>query len=70
MVAEMRALAGAFHLPLAVVTRWATLNGAKALGLDREIGSFEVGKTPGAVLIEGLDNGLNFTAETVSRRII
>ncbi|MDL2230736.1 amidohydrolase family protein, partial [Alistipes sp. OttesenSCG-928-L06] len=56
MIDEMRALAEGFGLPLETVVRWATLNGAKALELDREIGSFEVGKTPGAVLIEGLDD--------------
>ncbi|MDR0953975.1 MAG: amidohydrolase family protein [Rikenellaceae bacterium] len=70
MVAEMRALAEGFNLPLPVVLRWATLNGAKALEMDREIGSFEVGKTPGAVLIEGLDEALRFTPTTSSRRLI
>jgi cytosine/adenosine deaminase-related metal-dependent hydrolase len=70
MVAEMRALADVFRLPLPVVVRWATLNGAKALAMDRQIGSFEPGKTPGAVLIERLDSELNFTAESVSRRMI
>jgi cytosine/adenosine deaminase-related metal-dependent hydrolase len=70
MTAEMRALADAFRLPLAVVVQWATLNGAKALDLDGEIGSFEPGKTPGAVLIEHLDRALNFTPQTVSRRIL
>lgn len=33
--------------------QWATLNGAKALGMDNEIGSFETGKMPGVNLIEG-----------------
>jgi cytosine/adenosine deaminase-related metal-dependent hydrolase len=70
MVAEMRALAGAFRLPLSVVVRWATLNGARALDLDRTFGSFEAGKTPGAVLIENLDRALDFTADTTSRRIV
>jgi cytosine/adenosine deaminase-related metal-dependent hydrolase len=70
MVAEMRALAGAFRLPLAVVVRWATLNGAKALDLDGTLGSFEIGKTPGAVLIENLDRALDFTPDTTSRRIL
>ena len=70
MVSEMRALSDAFGLPLPEVVRWATLNGAKALELDREIGSFEVGKRPGAVLLEGLDAGLHFTKETTSRRLL
>ena len=32
---------------------WATLNGAEALGIDKEFGSFEAGKKPGIVIIEG-----------------
>lgn len=36
---------------------WATLGGAKALGFDGQLGSFEVGKKPHVVLIEGVDFG-------------
>lgn len=32
--------------------QWATLNGAKALGWDNELGSFEKGKKPGVVLLQ------------------
>ena len=32
--------------------KWATLNGAKALGFDENLGSLEVGKSPGIVLLE------------------
>ena len=32
--------------------RQATLNGAKALGFDENLGSLEVGKSPGIVLLE------------------
>ena len=38
-------------IPLANVLQWATLNGAMALGIDAEYGSFEKGKRPGVVLI-------------------
>lgn len=34
--------------------QWATINGAKALGLDAIIGSFETGKKPGVVLLEAV----------------
>jgi cytosine/adenosine deaminase-related metal-dependent hydrolase len=34
------------------VLQWATINGAKALQWDDELGSFEKGKKPGVVLIE------------------
>jgi len=33
------------------VLQWATINGAKALGWDDELGSFEKGKRPGIVLL-------------------
>lgn len=35
--------------------KWATLNGAEALNLDSELGSLEVGKRPGLLLLEGMD---------------
>ncbi len=35
--------------------RWATFNGAKALNIDREYGSIEVGKRPGLSLIAPFD---------------
>ena len=38
-------------LPAATALRMATLNGAKALGLDQEIGSLEVGKSADIVAI-------------------
>jgi imidazolonepropionase-like amidohydrolase len=31
--------------------KWATLNGAKFLGIDQQDGSFEIGKKPGINLI-------------------
>lgn len=39
------------HIPLQTILRWATLNGAKALGIDDRFGSFEKGKAPGIVLL-------------------
>lgn len=35
--------------------KWATMNGAKALGFDDTLGSIEVGKRPGLVLINRFD---------------
>jgi cytosine/adenosine deaminase-related metal-dependent hydrolase len=37
---------------LAEILQWATINGAKALQWDNDLGSFEKGKTPGVVLID------------------
>ena len=38
-------------ITLETVLKWATINGARALEIDRIIGSFEVGKKPGVVLL-------------------
>jgi cytosine/adenosine deaminase-related metal-dependent hydrolase len=49
--------------------RWATLNGAKFLGIDAEFGSFEKGKKPGLVWISHAGiSGLS--AESLARRIL
>ncbi|MGO1597728.1 MAG: amidohydrolase family protein [Sphingobacterium sp.] len=48
--------------------KWATLNGAEALDMDDELGSLDVGKRPGLVLLEGMD-GLKPDANTTVRRI-
>jgi DNA-directed RNA polymerase alpha subunit len=48
---------------------WATVNGAKALNIEDQVGSFEKGKQPGIVLIDGLTtSGLSKNAS--SRRIL
>jgi len=44
------------HLSLAVLLQAATLNGAKALGMDDVLGSFEKGKKPGVLLLENTAN--------------
>lgn len=58
-------------LPLATALQWATLGGAAALGLADRFGSFELGKRPGAVLLEGADLR-NLTADNTltSRRLV
>lgn len=40
------------YLSLEELLTWATMNGAKALGFDDKIGSFEKGKSPGIVHID------------------
>lgn len=39
-------------IPIEIILQWATLNGARALGMEKELGSFEKGKKPGLVLIK------------------
>lgn len=48
---------------------WATLGGAKFLGIDHEKGSLEPGKSPGLNLISGL-NEWSFTPETTVTPLI
>ena len=48
---------------------WATLNGAKFLGIDDEKGTIEPGKTPGLNLITGLD-GFKFTPDSKVKRLV
>ena len=49
--------------------KWATINGAKALQMDKDLGSFEKGKKPGIVLIENLD-GMKIKPESKIRQLI
>jgi len=49
---EIKAITEEFpSLALETVLQWATINGAKALKWDDELGSFEKGKRPGIVLL-------------------
>jgi cytosine/adenosine deaminase-related metal-dependent hydrolase len=43
------------EIPVSELFSWASLNGAKLLGLEKELGSFQSGKRPGALLIQGVD---------------
>src|SRR5690606_6759429 len=56
ILAEMMTLQINFpELKLDELLTWATLNGAKALQIDTNFGSFELGKNPGVNLITGID---------------
>jgi cytosine/adenosine deaminase-related metal-dependent hydrolase len=48
--------------------RWATLNGALALGFEKELGSFEVGKKPGLNLLN-LDAELRLESGSTVQRL-
>jgi len=58
-------------IPLEELIQWGTINGARALGLDTNFGSFEKGKNPGVVLLQNIDL-LTFmpTAAASLKRII
>lgn len=58
-------------LPLETILQWATLGGAHALRFDGEIGSFETGKRPGAVLLSGVDfTTMTLTPEARATRLL
>lgn len=57
------------YIPFNTLIRWATLNGAEALGFEADLGSIEVGKTPGLNLLNlGKDGKIN--AETQVKRLV
>ena len=58
------------HIPLQTILQWATINGAKALGMDDNLGSFEAGKKPGIVNITNLNNEGNLTKDSKAQRIL
>ena len=50
---EMEAIQKHFpQIPLAKILQWATINGAKTLRWDKNLGSFEKGKKPGISLVD------------------
>jgi cytosine/adenosine deaminase-related metal-dependent hydrolase len=57
------------QIPLAEMLGWATINGARALQMDKHLGSFEKGKKPGLVLIKGID-ALNSLKDASSHKIL
>ncbi|TSJ42839.1 amidohydrolase family protein [Mucilaginibacter corticis] len=70
ILSEMRTLQQKFpSLSTEILLQWATINGATYLGIDKEKGTLERGKTPGLNLITGLDN-MTITPDTKVRRLI
>ncbi|MGB4776640.1 MAG: amidohydrolase family protein [Daejeonella sp.] len=56
-------------IPLTKTIQWATLNGAKFLGIDHTFGSLEFGKTPGLNLITET-KGMNLTEKSKVKKLI
>jgi len=72
MVEEIKAIHKYFPtIPLEEILKWATINGAKFLKKDDMLGSFEVGKKPGVVLIDNIDwTNMKLTEKSRSVRLV
>jgi len=58
-------------LSIEELIKWATINGAEALQLDNEIGTFEIGKKPGVNLITGINfKSMKFTENAKVKRLL
>lgn len=57
------------YVPFETLLRWATLNGAEALGFEADLGSIEVGKTPGLNLLN-IGAERKFQSDTTVLRLI
>ena len=56
------------YVPLETLFKWATLNGAEALGYEKELGSITLGKKPGLVLLD-IEKGGSLNKKTTARRL-
>ncbi len=57
------------YVDFETVLTWATVNGAKALGFADSLGTIEIGKTPGLVLIKNMEDG-KLTNQSKSKKIV
>ena len=71
MVAEMNCLHVNFpEVPMAEILTWASLNGARFLSKEDQLGSLEKGKKPGIVRISDIDDNGFVTSASRSQRVI
>jgi len=70
ILSELKTISKNFpSIPLEEMLQWATLNGAKALQLDSQFGSFGIGKKPGVILIEQIANNQISEQSSVKRLV-
>jgi cytosine/adenosine deaminase-related metal-dependent hydrolase len=56
-------------IPIETLLQWATINGARALQMDSDLGSLEKGKQPGIVLVENIIDK-KLTSGSFAKRIL
>ncbi len=66
VLAELKTISSRYpEISFSTLIQWATINGAKLLGFDDVLGSFEKGKCPGVNLLKDVDlNNLAITPDT------
>lgn len=70
ILSEMKAILEKFsEIPFETVLLWATLNGARYLQMDEQLGSIEVGKKPGLNLINHV-KGKSITEKSTVRKLV
>ncbi len=70
IIEEMKTIARfQSYIDFQTLLRWATLNGAEALGFEKDLGSIEVGKTPGLNLLN-LEADWKLNANTKVKRLL
>jgi cytosine/adenosine deaminase-related metal-dependent hydrolase len=67
ILAEMQVLQERKNISFHQSLKWATLNGAKFLGIDAQYGSLEVGKKPGLVLLDLNEDAIISKNSTIKR---
>ena len=55
VLSELKTISDLFPVSLENLLKWATLNGAEFLKMDKQLGSFEKGKSPGVLSISDID---------------
>ena len=68
MVEELKCFG---DVPLDELLRWATRNGAEAIGIGDRLGTVEVGRCVGLVALSGVDlSTMRLTDKSVATRIL
>jgi cytosine/adenosine deaminase-related metal-dependent hydrolase len=58
------------QIPLVEMLTWITSNGARALQMEDKLGSIEIGKKPGLVLIENLSDLHQLISSSSAKRLL